>query len=179
MCHELCGLSAIDRLQQLWHMQSMHYGPTANIWITRKVIAEIGGFNEALFSRGRLWIPVSGCIPVGRLTPVFAERVAVGHPPRNFLSLLPEKQAFGLWTYGFTQPQKSLESKFSFINSVKRNLDNNPLSVKIPFNVQCLAYFLYGHRLLLKIYYKLFLSVIVRSKKSSSIPARSFRKMTL
>lgn len=139
----------------LWHMQSMHYGPTANIWITRKVIAEIGGFNEALFSGGDMdfGIRVHAC---GRLTPVFAERVAVSHPPRNFLGLLQKSKRLA---YGHTvsHGHKSLESKFSFINSVKRNLGQQSAQRKIPFNVQCLRIFLYGHRLLLKIYYKLFL----------------------
>lgn len=154
-----------------WHLESMKYGPTANVWITRKVVHAIGGFNENLFSGGDMDFGIR-VHASGTLKAVYDESVQVVHPPRNFWGLLQKSKRLA---YGHTtsKGQSDLQSKFSIWGSLKRNLGHKSVGRKIPFKVQCLRIFLYVHRLFYKLYYKFFLQHTEFDKVVNSNPVIS------
>lgn len=147
------------RYQQLvdfnsdWHMKSMKYGPTANVWIKRQVAEKIGGFDEELFSGGDM----DYGIRVHRettLVPAYDPKVRVSHPPRTLKGLFDKSKRLA---YGHTviQGHQNFEGNFSVWSSVKRNLLKGSGGRKIPFDVQVLRLALYAHRLFFKVFYKL------------------------
>lgn len=139
-----------------WHMQTMHYGPTANVWVRRKVPEKIGGFNEALFSGGDMEFGIR-VFEHPEFVRKVGEDVIANHPPRTLAGLFSKSKRLA---YGHTviNDNARFSSKFGFLNSVKRNLDKTEgdASREIPLNVQILRITLYAHRLLLKVYYRFF-----------------------
>lgn len=133
------------------HMETIHYGPTANLWVRRSVFETLEPFAEALFTGGDMEFgrrahmnpAVSTC---------YADDVSVSHPPRNLRELLEKGKRLA---YGHNVIGKSVEldAEFTLLASVKRALfssvSNTTTSLKL------FRAFLFAHRSAYKIYYRL------------------------
>lgn len=67
--------------------QTLHFTPTANVAVRRAVIEELGGFDRRLFSSGDYEFG-DRVYRSGKYKQVFAENIAVIHPPRGYTAFL-------------------------------------------------------------------------------------------
>ena len=80
---------AIRGFPQRDYIKQNQFAVTANLWVKRAVMDDVGGFNAALFSGGDLeW---GNRLHAAQYRMVFDERVAVAHPARARLSQLTRK----------------------------------------------------------------------------------------
>ena len=134
------------------HMNTIHFGPTANLWIRRSLAEQVGGFNESLFSGGDMEFGRK-VYSVANVKETFCEDVKVSHPPRTLAGLLRKSKRLA---YGHNRMGKtsSFKSEFSLIKTLKRTLSHrnkdNESGELLLFRI-----FLFSHRLLYKLFYKL------------------------
>lgn len=148
----------VTRYQQLvdfnanWHMQTLHFGPTANLWVKRSVVERIGGFDERLFSAGDLDFGIRVHKTEG-LIQCYGESVVVNHPPRNFKGLLRKckRVAHG---HSPLKGSELLSDKFSFSEVFKRNFGKSAKSRQLGIGVSGLRAVLFITRVIYRIIYK-------------------------
>ncbi|MGB3621001.1 glycosyltransferase family 2 protein [Ketobacter sp. MCCC 1A13808] len=138
-----------------WHMSSIHYAPTANVWVRRSLLEKLGGFEESLFSGGDMEMG-RRVYDEGSLQQTYADEVVVRHPPRDLKGLFAKSKRLA-YGHNVIGNASKLQSEFTLIQSVKRNLSKGDDSRKLPILVNILRVTLYAHRLLFKVYYKHFL----------------------
>jgi glycosyltransferase involved in cell wall biosynthesis len=135
-----------------WHMQALHYGPTANVWVRRSLIETIGGFNEALFSAGDMEFG-SRVHATPEVKQLYAEDVIVNHPPRDFNGLLKKSRRLA---HGHASAGNAgqLREEFTLLGVLKRFF--NEKSVRsLGWKVSTLRIFLFVHRTLYRAFYKI------------------------
>ncbi len=158
ICVIRTGVSAtVADYQQLidfntrWHMETIHYAPTANVWVRRGLIEQLGGFNETLFSSGDLEFG-RRVFNDGRFKQIYADEVIVRHPPRTLKGLIAKSKRLAFGHHRISE-SSDLHAEFTLFQSLKRNLVKSG-GRRLPFKVSVLRFLLYGNRLFFRAYYK-------------------------
>lgn len=150
--------SVVTRYQQLvdfntaWHMQTLHYGPTANVWVKRSVIEQIGGFDERLFSGGDMDFG-SRVYATEGLVQLYGDDVIVNHPPRDLKGLVNKSRRLA-HGHSAIKGSRQLNDQFSFVGVIRRNLGKSGEKRRLDFNVGVLRLILFVHRTLYRMVYK-------------------------
>ncbi len=73
------------------YLEELHFGPTANLFLKRRVLEEAGGFDERLVSGGDREFGNRVHEYTG-FKLKFSDKIAVLHPPRSFMQIVKKKK---------------------------------------------------------------------------------------